>query len=156
MAAPVVTAAAAKLNCLGFEDSSIDLIGKLEILSEQSTPLIPQVLDGRTMDVHDLIGRIDDCMLQVTGVINLDDQVRLKVYPNPFHDGLTIRIEDSAVQFNRLLITDALGRILSQQLINGQASTWSKELNLRHLPKGIYQLQLLAPEGQITQLILKQ
>ena len=156
MAAPVITAAAAKLNCLEYEDSSIDIFGKLVILSEQSTPLIPTVLDGRTMDMHDLIGRIDDCMLQVTAVVDLDGQVDMKVYPNPFSGELTIRVDDSTVQFHRLLITDALGRVIAQYALNVHASTWTKELDLSHLPKGIYQLQLLAPEGQVTQLIVKQ
>lgn len=156
MAAPVITAAAAKLNCLEYEDSSIDIFGKLVILSEQSTPLIPTVLDGRTMDMHDLIGRIDDCMLQVTAVVDLDGQVDMKVYPNPFSGELTIRVDDSTVQFHRLLITDALGRVIAQYALNVHASAWTKELDLSHLPKGIYQLQLLAPEGQVTQLIVKQ
>ncbi|MBX2875092.1 MAG: S8 family peptidase, partial [Saprospiraceae bacterium] len=156
MAAPVVTAAAAKLNCLDYEDNSIDVKGKLEIVSEQSTPLIPSVVDGRTMDVHDLIGRIDDCTLQVTAVINLDDQAKVDVYPNPFQRGLTIRVKDSSVQFHRLLLTDALGRILSQQVLPNQASAWTKELNLSHLPNGVYQLQLLAAEGQVTKMIVKQ
>lgn len=156
MAAPVVTAAAAKLNCLDFEDNSIDIIGKLEILSEQSTPLIPMVLDGRTMDFYDLIGRIDDCTLQVTAVVDLEGQVEVNVFPNPFQTGLTIKVEDSSVHFHQLLLTDALGRILTQEVLDKRASAWTKELNLSHLPKGIYQLQLLAPAGQVTQMIVKQ
>ncbi len=156
MAAPVVTAAAAKLNCLGFEDSSVDIIGKLEILSEQSTPLISSVLDGRTIDMHDLIGRINDCTLQVTAVINLDEKTNVEVYPNPFQLGLTIKVKDSAVQFHTLLLTDALGRVLSQQMLNTSTPAWTRELNLSHLPKGIYQLQLVASEGQVTQMMVKQ
>ena len=80
----------------------------------------------------------------------------MNVFPNPFQTGLTIKVEDSSVHFHQLLLTDALGRILSQEVLDKRASAWTKDLNLSHLPKGIYQLQLLAPEGQVTQMIVKQ
>lgn len=156
MAAPVVSAAAAKLYCLDYEDASLDVVGKLDVLSEQLTPLLPDVIDGRMVDMHDLIGRIEDCALQVTSVLDLEGQAELKVYPNPLKEGVTVKIADSSVQFEKLVITDALGRNIRQWHLNHQALSWSVQLDLRTLPQGVYQLHLIAGQGQITQMLIKQ
>jgi len=156
MAAPVITAAAAKLHCLDYEDSSLDVFGKLNVLSEQLTPLLPMVDNGRAIDVHDLIGRIDDCTFLVTSVIDLEGKAEVEFYPNPFQNWVNIRVKDSSVNFQRLLVTDALGRVLIQRSLDRSSREWKEELNLSKLMKGVYQVHLLAAEGQITQLLIKQ
>lgn len=156
MAAPVVTAAAAKLHCLDYEDTALDVVGKLDVLSEQLSPLLPEVMGGRMIDVHDLMGRIEDCTLQITGIIDLEGQVEVDIYPNPFQDGINIKVQASAVHFERLLITDALGRRLRQLNLNQNRLEWTEEIDLSGLARGVYQLHLLAAEGQVTHLLIKQ
>lgn len=156
MAAPVVTAAAAKLHCLDYEDNSLDVFGKLDVLSEQLTPLLPMVDNGRAIDVHDLIGRIDGCTFLVTGVVDLEGKAEVDFYPNPFQDWVNMRVKDSSVHFQRLMVTDALGRVLIQRNLDHSSQEWKEELNLSKLMKGVYQIHLLAAEGQITQLLIKQ
>ncbi len=66
----------------------------------------------------------------------------LKVYPNPTEDGL-VKVEITS-GFEGLTVTDLLGNVVYTL---GQTEQRPLELNLAHLPAGVYVLQLATTEG---------
>ncbi len=155
MAAPIVTATAAKLFCLDYEDTSLDVIGKLGVLSIDRTDLLPNILDGRTIDMYDLIGNIVDCELLITDLVDLGAEVQLSVFPNPVTNMLTIEVKDTDIEFEQLYIWDALGKLVRQVQLSSQRGDWRKSLDVRDLSKGTYHISLVAEQGVVSRLLLK-
>ncbi|MEO1437598.1 MAG: choice-of-anchor L domain-containing protein [Bacteroidota bacterium] len=72
-----------------------------------------------------------------------------RVFPNPFREMVQV---DLPVQLEGTLrLYDHLGRLSHQERVSGQTV-----LNLNHLPKGIYMLQLETSEGRFTSRVTKQ
>ncbi|MEZ5042932.1 MAG: S8/S53 family peptidase [Saprospiraceae bacterium] len=155
MAAPVVTGAAAKLSCLTYEDPLLDVYGKLDILSENRTDLMSFFIDGRTLDMHDLIGKIVDCELLIDANEDLSIVADLSIFPNPVKDVLTISVKNSSVNFEQFFIWDALGKVVMQQAIPVHGDQWQQEVNVSHLSKGVYYITLVTAQGVLTKSVIK-
>ena len=81
------------------------------------------------------------------GVNEFDSSIR--IYPNPVID--ILKVETHGQNLNEVHILDANGKFLSIQKLNPHS-----ELNLKHLPKGIYFLEFhLGKKSKITRKIIK-
>jgi hypothetical protein len=71
--------------------------------------------------------------------INAQEKIRLKVYPNPANDLLFIEHENPAT----VILYDMFGRDMACRV-----STGKTEINISHLPNGIYNV-IIFSEGRI-------
>lgn len=76
-------------------------------------------------------------------------QTKIKIFPNPAKNWLSIHIEQ-ANDFERVQLLDINGRVLQTQLINST----SQQVRLTQLPSGLYFVQLLGEAGTITRKIV--
>ncbi|MEM7660587.1 MAG: T9SS type A sorting domain-containing protein [Bacteroidota bacterium] len=82
-------------------------------------------------------------LLQTTSIEELADPLgEIKVYPNPTSDRLFIEKEGAATL--QVMVWDLSGRMLLRQSVSGPLG----ELDLAHLPAGVYVLRL--SDGQAT------
>ena len=88
---------------------------------------------------------------EVVGIGTNTYSQAFKVYPNPTQSKLTISIEKDADNFTYKLFS-LQGRIL----LSGNSEVNEKTLELRHLPKGMYYLQVMAGGKLFTEQIILQ
>ena len=99
--------------------------------------------DGATfLEYIILVTRADD---ETVSAIPQDAVSGLKVYPNPTTGKL--RIERGALEIKFIRLIDFVGRIVLSQ--NGDGET-AKEINISHLPAGIYFLQV---DGETVKIV---
>lgn len=84
----------------------------------------------------------------VTGIV--ETAQNFKVSPNPMHDQL--RVEWTDVVVTEYMMTDATGRVMMQGKHNGNTLL----LNTSDLPKGVYYLSVLTPQGRSVRMVTKQ
>jgi hypothetical protein len=85
--------------------------------------------------------KIDDVVITGTSIIGVDENVveRVKIYPNPFAETITIQ---NITGEHQIQIVDISGRLVhTSNIANGQ------QLNLSQLNSGIYNLQLFDKKG---------
>jgi PKD repeat protein len=78
-----------------------------------------------------------------TGVKDLAEALKIKVYPNPFSEVVQIELENTTISFHnedKIMVTNALGQVvyqgvLNQKSISLETQTWSE---------GIYNIVLLS------------
>lgn len=83
------------------------------------------------------------------GLVNVPETAQafnVRAFPNPASGQIRILVEGAQLESARLMATD--GRTV-QQIQGGQS-----EVNLQHLPEGLYLLQVLTSEGATTHRIL--
>ena len=83
------------------------------------------------------------------GLVNVQETAQafnVRAFPNPASGQIRILVEGAQLESARLMATD--GRTV-QQIQGGQS-----EVNLQHLPEGLYLLQVLTSEGATTHRIL--
>jgi len=68
------------------------------------------------------------------------EAANIKIYPNPTNDKFVIDCEN----FNMVKLYDMLGKEVLTQTVNGKT-----EINISHLPKGIYSVQILSGDSVI-------
>jgi len=111
-------------------------------------------------------GYIDDIRiykkaLKTEDITNLFNQVAtntekniaskgIKVYPNPSHGELTIELSNS--ELSNISLFDAHGRMMMQR----NKLEGLQQLNISHLDKGIYYLQIISQSGTSTQKVMKE
>ena len=71
---------------------------------------------------------------------NLQDPVKVTVYPNPASEIINIAFENPVEGEIRLFLINAHGALVLTDII--EATTTEKQLNLQALPSGIYYLRL--------------
>ncbi|MEN0002920.1 MAG: T9SS type A sorting domain-containing protein [Bacteroidota bacterium] len=81
-----------------------------------------------------------------TSTRKIADQ-HLKIYPNPISHALPLTIETD-FPLRHIQLINTLGQKFDMPL--------HKELDLSHLPKGVYWLQVQTPQGMLQQQIIKQ
>lgn len=85
------------------------------------------------------------------GITESSKEEEIKIYPNPSDGTFTTEINIPFVS-SKIIVRDVLGRCVYMEEIKNA----SGEINLRELPKGIYFVQLLVDEANVTKkLILK-
>ncbi len=83
------------------------------------------------------------------GIIPLSTSDRIKVYPNPFSQSITV--EMGAVGFNQVFLYDMLG----QQVYYGNLHTGINTINTQYIPDGIYLIQIRNSEKVMNYKIIK-
>jgi hypothetical protein len=76
--------------------------------------------------------------LIIDGTAEATTELGIKLYPNPTADILTVEIPALAQERVHISVIDALGKSYLEQLSNRQSVS---ELNLGHLPKGMYTIR---------------
>jgi Secretion system C-terminal sorting domain len=76
----------------------------------------------------------------------------MEVYPNPSHGIFTVNMKFDQSQNAMLKVMDMTGRKVFMELINNQ-SVINHNLNLSHLAKGMYMVQIATDKGVATQKI---
>ncbi|MEM8523679.1 MAG: PKD domain-containing protein [Bacteroidota bacterium] len=89
----------------------------------------------------------------ISSLDNLDQKVVAKTYPNPVSDVLTIALEGLSPTRLQLRLMDTQGRILQEQTLN---SADLLELNVAEYPAGLYFVQVLGEDWQVTEQVLKE
>lgn len=74
---------------------------------------------------------------------------KLKVFPNPVQDVLVVHLNGGR-EFGQLRLSDMHGRVVMQQ---GGLATNHLQLNVGHLPNGVYTLTVVTPEGLVNKKI---
>jgi hypothetical protein len=76
----------------------------------------------------------------------------LKVYPNPVTDVINVSLPSNASKQAILNIVDARGAVVSKVIMNSTL----QRINVAHLPKGIYIIQLQTDKGNLSSKFVKQ
>jgi len=71
---------------------------------------------------------------------------QFKLFPNPFEKQLCIQWQGVLTEEVRLFLYDACGRLLMQHFLPVGTSTY--EMDLRHLPSGLYFLAVQSSSGE--------
>jgi len=75
----------------------------------------------------------------------------LAIYPNPTTGILQVQLNSRGQAGGQLTLTDAQGRRVHQQAVQGPAAT----LDMTLLPAGLYWLTLASPKGRVVQKVIK-
>ncbi|MCP4520177.1 MAG: T9SS type A sorting domain-containing protein [Cytophagales bacterium] len=73
----------------------------------------------------------------------------VEIFPNPVIEILNIQLQNT--QFNTYEILDSKGAILYSE----QASTTITEINVQHLPQGVYTIRLIGSENIVLEKFIK-
>jgi hypothetical protein len=76
-----------------------------------------------------------------TGVNDLVEPLKIKVYPNPFAESVQIEIENATVQFgnnDKIMVTNAVGQTVHQAVLNQKVMS----LDTQDWSEGIYQVMI--------------
>ncbi|HZW64061.1 MAG TPA: T9SS type A sorting domain-containing protein, partial [Hanamia sp.] len=66
----------------------------------------------------------------------------LKLYPNPTKSILNLKITSEKSEIIKLKITDALGKVVYQKILEVNAGENIRSVNVRRLPAGTYYLNI--------------
>jgi len=89
----------------------------------------------------------------ISSIGDIDQEIVAKAYPNPVSDVLTIALEGLPPTSLQLRLMDIKGRILQEQSFN---SIDLIELNVANYPSGMYFVQVLGENWQVTERVLKE
>ena len=127
--------------------ATVDVVGMVTAKAEGRTTIWATAQDGSLVKAK--------CLVTVTKknqplAVESTLLAGVTAYPLPVHNELHI---GQATNVTRIVVYDLLGNIRMEQAGNGQLV---QTLYLEQLPKGIYLVQLLAPDGQRTLRIAKE
>ncbi|WP_412850401.1 T9SS type A sorting domain-containing protein [Chryseobacterium sp. PMSZPI] len=94
--------------------------------------------------------RIRKITLQVLGTTETDKAAKVKIYPNPAGDFVTI--DTSPLKNASARLYDTSGKLIKSTPLKSGKNT----LNVSELPKGNYIIEILSPEGKTSQKFIKQ
>lgn len=92
----------------------------------------------------------DNLIVQDTtdAVSEIDDLTAFKLFPNPTNDILFLELEFSGKKIFDIQIMNALGQIVAEDRMKGQASL-QKSWNLANLPAGVYFLKMVDEKQRV-------
>ncbi|WP_412850403.1 T9SS type A sorting domain-containing protein [Chryseobacterium sp. PMSZPI] len=93
--------------------------------------------------------RIRKITLQVLGTTETDKAAKVKIYPNPAGDFVTI--DTSPLKNASARLYDTSGKLIKSPPLKSGKNT----LNVSELPKGAYIIEILSPEGNTSQKLIK-
>ncbi|WP_412850405.1 T9SS type A sorting domain-containing protein [Chryseobacterium sp. PMSZPI] len=93
--------------------------------------------------------RIRKITLQVLGTTETDKAAKVKIYPNPAGDFVTI--DTSPLKNASARLYDASGKLIKSTPLKSGKNT----LNVSELPKGNYIIEILSPEGNTSQKLIR-
>lgn len=98
---------------------------------------------------------MDSQWLITTGTDNIEQLAEILIFPNPAKDRIQIRWYDHTIADQKIEIFDNRGVCLISREVNGFGNN-QIEININHIPKGIYMVRLTNGHGSTTAKILKQ
>jgi hypothetical protein len=121
---------------------------------ERSAPFVADI-DGDGLKEM-LVGNFGGGLGYYKGVVvsanELTHPMRIMIYPNPTRDQLTIQIDELQHEKAQLMIVDAIGRIVHQELMTQQPHV----LQLSHLQAGVYFINVRSEFYNATERIIIQ
>ncbi|MFH0895707.1 MAG: LamG-like jellyroll fold domain-containing protein [Bacteroidota bacterium] len=85
---------------------------------------------------------------------NTLQSVKIKAFPNPAKDRITVLCNGSRSGDCAIEMTDVTGKTVVRRYINKPDNTWSEELPLTNIPAGIYVLHVQTPAGVATEKVV--
>lgn len=98
---------------------------------------------------------MDSQWLITTGIDTIEQAVDIVVYPNPATDRIFIQWPDFTIADQRIEIIDVRGVCLISKFVDGSGRNHA-EIDISHIPKGIYFVRLTGSSGSTSAKILKQ
>lgn len=83
------------------------------------------------------------------GIGNISIDTKISIYPNPVTDILTIKTEQN--DFETIVLMNSMGQTVASQQVTDNTSY----INMKHLPAGLYYIQLTGSKGTSTQKVEK-
>ncbi|MFN8322381.1 MAG: T9SS type A sorting domain-containing protein [Chitinophagales bacterium] len=96
------------------------------------------------------------CMDTVTSINELSNQPQISVYPNPFNSEVSISLQKENLHQATFTITNSLGQIIYQRAENNLSQGYTKMLDLRYLPKGLYFITVEADGERVVRRVVKE
>jgi len=92
----------------------------------------------------------------IVGINEIEGLNGLELYPNPVNDNLNVSFNLTSNQDLTFNVIDATGKVvLSQQLISNNSVNQVEEINVSGLASGVYSLQILADNSEISRVFVK-
>lgn len=88
------------------------------------------------------------------GLSEVDDDIKLSVYPNPVSGILNILVNMPRYGVYEMILTNANGTRILQKRIQQTEGTHSEVLNLESYPEGMYFLQLIGDSFMLTKKVI--
>ncbi|HMG15002.1 MAG TPA: T9SS type A sorting domain-containing protein [Saprospiraceae bacterium] len=93
---------------------------------------------------------------QTTSILENSAELKYSVYPNPFVDNITFKVENSNTNEFSYTITNLLGQIVLSIQKDNQGSNISETIDLSFLSSGAYFLKLNMEGNQLVKAIIKE
>ena len=97
-------------------------------------------------------GNVSDCLVNVTvdqssSVIDIANDQRISVYPNPTKNQVNIEI-DPSLEAKSIVLYDSSGKRVEER-------TFAPQLSIADLPKGVYSLAIITAEDVFVTRVLR-
>lgn len=123
--------------------------GTLSISWTLGETIIPTFQNGNLILTHGF-----QQQLIVTAIEeNLEDLVKVTVYPNPASDNINIRFEEPLDREVTIQLLNSQGKLVKNDVM--EVSTLEKQLNLQDLPAGAYFLKLIKDKSSNVYKVVK-
>lgn len=100
------------------------------------------------------------CMDTVTGFIPAlakgEGGIQVQVYPNPFSTDVAISVQKENLHEASFTISNSLGQIIYQREENNLRQGYTKMLDLRYLPNGLYFITVEADGERVVRRVVKE
>ena len=106
-----------------------------------------EIYQSEWMDISKSLVSIDELS---------DNDLKILVYPNPSNGEFTLNYKKSNDNELSITVTNLIGKTVYQETANNTKGEYSKKLNLSHLPKGIYMINLVSNNIKTTRKIVIQ
>ncbi len=146
MAAPAVAAAAGTAYCSGYQTVT-SMKSQILNCAISDQALVPFIQGGLILNLNGA------CLVPITALV---DNPSFKVFPNPVEDQLFLQLDKLEVTNLNLRIYDVLGKMYYEVALPNLQNGISKNIDVKHLPSGMYILHLEGEEvNQSIKLMIK-
>lgn len=92
----------------------------------------------------------------ITDTEEIQQNSLFSVYPNPTSDMFHIELQGLEGQDMVVKLLDMSGKLIQQEQVNHKTHDWSLQWSIDHLKAGMYLIQIITPDQQFAQTIVKQ
>ena len=119
-----------------------DLLENMDAITCQVTSSA-ECVEVNPLFSNEIIVSVDSCAVPTKE--ELDQKATILVYPNPTAGKIFVKISQTSANFTARLL-NAQGQLLLTERLENSVAPYTRELNLTHLPKGVYYLQIVTDE----------
>jgi hypothetical protein len=94
--------------------------------------------------------------MQPAGIEPINGETALVVYPNPFTDEVSIALQKTGLTKANFTLTNMLGQTAFTKQEDNLSPSYTKMLDLRYLPNGVYLLEVVVDGERVVKEIVKQ